>query len=842
MWEKVAGFLLRQRILFIALLVLGTGFMLMQAMKVELAYDNPKFIPDDDPDYVAYQNFKKTFGDDGSVLVIGVNTNKIHTQDFFNDWYELTNKLDSTEGIARILSISNVPRLKIVETTKVLGTDTFTVEAFEQQRVVSKLAANDEEVAEYIKSIKSLRFYDGLLFNSKSDFTSMAVTLEKQLLDSKKRIAFVEDLVSSVQTICDEHGVEPHFSGLPYIRTEFSNRIRKELQLFTLLSLIITSIIILLFFRSLTTLLFSVLVVAVGVVWSFGILVLLGYKITMFIALLPPLIVVIGIANCIYLLNKYHDEYRNHGNKIKSLQRVVSKVGVAVFFTNLTTGIGFGVFVLTGSTVLHEFGLTAFLSVMSVFIISLILIPLIFSFLPPPKQRHTKHLESRKLENIIDRITQIVQHKRKTVYIVSSLVVGAAIVGMTLVSAIGYMVDDISKSDKIYKDLKFFEENIQGVMPFEIVIDTKTQKGITSPKFLKRIEYFETKILSRYKEFSKPVSISQIVSFAHQELNDGDPRYYIIPSKFTLSRIDDLFQTSTQNTEGGSAQMLKSLLDSSKQKARISVQMADVGSKRIKELKREIHNIADSVFNHKVRNNYIKTDSIISIDTMEEDSSQLDTTFYKRLEVSFGDRLPETDQVNIDLTGTSIIFLKGNDYLNKNLLISLLVAFLIIGLIMASIFTSLRMIAISLVPNVIPLLITAGIMGYFGVALKPSTVLVFSVAFGIAVDFTIHFLSKYRMELRRNNFKIQKAVEKALRETGVSMMYTAIILFFGFIIFAGSAFGGTIALGIFTSITLIVALLSNLILLPSLLLSYDLAKERKKSKKKPLIDYPDEEA
>ncbi len=828
--------------MLVILLILITGLMFYQATQVKMTYDNPKFIPDSDVDYQAYQLFKKTFGDDGRVLVIGIETDKINKIEFFRDWYALSDELENRDGIEKLLSICNVPGLSRKYEQTILDGDTFQREVFSQKRIIESVPKTQEELDDILSQIRALKFYEGLLFQDSGNFTLIAATLNKKLLDTKERITFVKKLKSDVSEVCKKHGVEAHFSGLPYIRTEFSNRIRSEIVFFTVLSIFITAIILLIFFKSFVTMLFSLLVVLVGVAWSMGILHLLGYKITMFIGLLPPLIVVIGIANCIYLLNKYHDEYRSHRNQIRSLQRVIAKVGLAVFFTNLTTAIGFGVFILTGSTVLKEFGLTAFLSVMSVYIISIVLIPVIFSFLPPPTSKHTRHLDTKWLNKAIVGLSFIISGRRKLIYAITLIIVVLAFVGMLKIKAVGYMVDDISKSEQLYKDLKFFETNIGGVLPFEIVIDTKKENGVYDPTLLQKIDYFERDKLEKLDELSRSVSIAQIVKFARQSLHENNPIFYRTPNALELNNIMNLLPSGDSNN---SSQMIRSLLDSSKQKARISVQAADIGSVRIKELRESVSLMADSIFNYNKIEETIFTDSIIAITTdtsYDEETEEfvigLDTEYATYTEVTY-EPVDSSNKVDVFLTGTSIIFLKGNDYLIKNLFLSLAVAFLIIGLIMASIFISLRMIMISLVPNIIPLLITAGFMGYFNVSLKPSTVLVFSVAFGIAVDFTIHFLSKYRMELKRNGFKIQKAVLSALNETGVSMIYTAVILFFGFIIFSGSSFGGTIALGVFTSITLIVSVLSNLILLPALLLSYDLAKERQKSRKQPLVHYPD---
>ncbi|MEY2924204.1 MAG: hypothetical protein RLZZ337_752 [Bacteroidota bacterium] len=820
MWEKLANTILRNRLALIIFLVLTTALMLYKATQVQLQYNNPKFIPDDDPDYITYSQFKKTFGDDGSVMVVGINNPKIRELAFFNDWYDLTHSLDSLEDVKQVLSIANIRDIKKEKTIKYFEEDSFTSEVFNIFALVPEKPKSQAELDSIFRRINDLRFYEGLLFKDSSNFTLLAITLDKKVLDTELRLPYVSNLHEKIDAVCKKHDVEVHYSGLPYIRTVMSKMVQKEMVRFTLVSILLTSLILWFFFRSFPTLILSILTVIIGVIWCVGILVLLGYKITAFFALLPPLMVVIGIANCIYLLNKYHEEYRTHKNKIKALQRVISKVGLAVLFTNLTTAVGFGVFVLTGSTVLQEFGLTAFLSIMGVFLISLILIPVLFSYLPPPKTKHTKHLDYKFLNKLVDKIVLIVQKNRRWVYTTTIILAVLSFVGMTMLKNVGYMLDDISKSDKLYQDLKFFEKNVSGVMPFEIVVDTKRPQGVSSVRNLLNIDLLERKLES-FDEFSKPVSISQTMKFLNQGYYDGDVRRYMPPSVLDLGNIMSAIPQNQTNNN-----MIKSLVDSANQKARISVQMADVGSVEIKVLRDKVANIADTIFNFNRVSEEIFTDKISAINLIDTGEIAKYDTIYESYTKTTYTPIDSSRRTDVSITGTSVIFLKGNDYLISNLLMSLLVAFIIISVLMASIFKSARMILISLLPNLIPLLITAGIMGYFEVNFKPSTVLVFSVAFGIAVDFSIHFLTKYRMELKKNS-NIASAVKKVQKEISTSMIYTAVILFFGFIIFVFSGFGGTIALGLFTAITLFVALLSNLVLLPSLLLSYDKAKAKK---------------
>ncbi len=767
MLEKFANILLRNRLWLIIILILATGFMAYESTKSKMAYDNPKFIPDDDSDLLVYKDFKKVFGEDGNVMVIGIHSPKIKEVEFFNDWYDITAQIEKTKGIKRILSIANLKELIVIDSTNTFG----------QSSVFHHRPLNQADLDSQLAKMHTLKFYDGLIFDKSGNFTVMAITLESKLLDSYERINFVKKIEKQVIELCEKHGVEPHFSGLPYIRTEYSRKIKHEIIYFTALSFIITSLIMLFLFRSFYTLVFAQLVVIMGVIWTMGINAFYGFKISIFTGLMPPLMVVIGITNCIYLLNKYHDEFRKHHNKMKALQRVISKVGAAVFFINLTTAFGFGVFYFSGSTSLREFGLVSFWAIMAVFAISLVMIPIIFSFLPNPTEKQTNHLESKFLKVIVDWTANVITYKRKLIYTITIIISIISIAGVFLITSVGYMVDDISKSDPLYKDLKFFEKNVKGVMPFEIVIDSKTNGGIKKLRTLYRIDKLEHEV-GLMPEFSQSMSLAKMMRFANQAYNEGDSTFYVLPGIMDLSNILGMMPVSKNN-----GNLLHNLVDSNYRKARISFQMADVGTRHIQELKDSVSKKAAIIF-------------------------------------------PPAD-FKVSITGSSVIFLEGNKFLFYDLFHSVIFALIANSLIMAFIFFNWRMIIISFIPNIIPLIMTIAFMGFCGIDFKPSSIIVFSIAYGIAVHYSILFLAKYLQELKKNKYNIPIAVSLALRESGVSMIYSAVVLFFGFIIFIFSSFGGTIMLGILTSINLVLALFSNLILLPALLHSYDVAKAKK---------------
>lgn len=781
MLEAAARIILRYRVATLIVLLLLTGFMGYMASHVKLSYEGAKILPESDSTYAQYLKFKKQFGEDGTVMVIGFQSDKIWTKQTFGDWYDLTANVKKVEGIQEVLSIGRA--------FHVVRNDS--LQQLDFKPLVTRRPESQEEVDSLRSSLESLPFYSGLLFNPDTQATLMAITFDQAKLNTKGRIETVRTIKAMADSFAVANKVELHYSGLPYIRTAVTDKIAGEMKLFVALALLVTALILILFFRSVQAVLFPIIVVVFGVVWSFGTMVLIGYKITILTSLLAPLIIVIGIPNCILLLNKYQQEYQKHRNQIKALARTIYRIGASTFFANVTTSLGFLVFAFTRSEVLTEFGIITSLNVMLTFLISLILIPIVFSFLPPPSEKQIRHLDRKNLQRILSRVDRWVHRFRWRVYTVVIIVVIISLYGMSKITTVGYVVDDLPKNDIIYKDLKFFESNFKGVLPFEVTIDTRKDGGALELKTLYKINRLQ-KLLAQYPEFSEPVSVAEGIKFSYQGLNDGDPKFYILPNIQELARL-----RSYAGNAKGNQRMFRSIIDSTSRVTRVSIQVADIGSIRMKALMDELQPRVDSIF----------------------DPSDYD----------------------VKLTGNSIIFLKNNDYLLLNLKESVLLAILLIGTVMYFLFMSFRMVIIALIPSMVPLLLTAAFMGFFQIPLKPSTILIFSIAFGIASDGTMYFLTKYRQELRKFGGSISKTVSLTIQETGISMVYTAVILFSGFFIFSVSSFGGTAALGILISVTLFIAMCSNLIFLPTLLLSLQKRLITRAFLKEPLIQVFDED-
>ena len=770
MWESTGRFVLKYRLALLILLIAATAFMAWQASKVELSYEFSRAIPIDNPKYQEYQSFKKKFGEDGNLLVIGVQTDKLFTASVFNEYKQLNEHLKQIRYVEDVLSVPGAVNLvKIDSAEKLQAVLIFPSGILDQEAIDSSAAI-----------LHSLPFYKGFLYNPDTHTYLSALRINRNVLNSAGRTGVVKEITDTCEAFSARQHIAMHYSGLPLIRTNVANKIAKEMKWFIIGSLLLSALILLVFFRSISTMALSLAVVISGVIWSFGTLHLLGYKITLLTALIPPLIIVIGIPNCIYFLNKYHLSFKETGNKYDGLVKMVGKMGIVTLFCNIAAAIGFAVFALTKSAILQEFGVVAGINIMVIFFISFILIPCVLSYLPPPKERHMKYLNNRWLLSILDRLEVWSINHRGLIYGVTGVLVLIAIAGMFRLRSEGFIVDDLPKTDPIYTDMKFFEHHFKGVMPLEILVDTKQKNGFRKNP-LQTFEHMDSlsAFITRQPEMARPLSVVEGMKFVRQAYYDGDSSSYGLPNSFDISFLASYLNAKSNPADTSKnnnfTKLIGSFIDSTKQYARISVNMADVGSKRLPEI----------------------------LDTLKKKSGEyFDSSKY-----------------DVHFTGTSVTFLEGSTFIINGLKESILYAFILIALCMLYLFRSFKILLCSLIPNVIPLVITAGVMGWAGVRLKPSTVLVFSVALGIAIDITIRFLVNYKQEQKNSKKPVTDIVISTIHSTGISIIYTSLVLIAGFIIFCFSGFGGTQSLGWLTSLTLIVATITNLTLLPALLIS-----------------------
>lgn len=776
-WELIAKIVLRNRIVILGIILALTVFLALQWKNLGMTYTEANLLPKNHIVNQQYQDFLNKFGEEGNLVVIGFKDKTFFTPKAFAAWNELMTGLKNSKEVELVVSLNDLKKLQKNE-------------AEEKFELVPLIDQSQTVNAAYLQKIKNelfnnLPFYEGLLFNKQSGSIRSAIYLNKKIVNTASRKTFiVENLVPKIEKFEKTTGIDLRVSGMPYIRTINAENMKGEIGLFIGAALLITSLIFFLFFRSFRATFISICILLIGVMWSFGTLGLFHYKITILTAIIPPLIIVIGITNCIFLINKYQQEIKLHQNQAKALQRVISKIGVSTLMTNLTTAAGFATFMITGNDLLFEFGLVTSINVISVYLLTLVVVPIIYSFMPLPKEKHLYHLSKNYISSLLDWVENAVKHKRKTIYIIYALLLVFSVVGVSQMKVSGSLIGEMPKSASFFKDIIFFEKEFNGVMPLEIMINTKHKKGVMKLSTMKKMDKLQETI-SQIPELSKPISIVNLVKYSKQAYYNGNPEYFELPTSQEQAFILSYAKNATKNSKEN---LMKSYVDSTGQYARITTFMKDIGT---------------------------------------EEMAKVEGKLQKKIDVLF-----PKDRYEVTLTGKALVFQKGTSYLIDNLIESLIFAILLIAGLMAYLFRSGKMVLASIITNILPLCITSGLMGYFGIPLKPSTILVFSIAFGISVDNAIQFMAKYRHDLQQSNGKVKKSIFSALRETGISTFYTSVVLIFGFAVFTLSSFSGTIALGGLISCTLLFAMFANLLVLPALVLTF----EKKKAAKEDLIE------
>ena len=762
MWNRIADYILKHRVLNLVITSILLIFLGLEALDVRMGHNLANTLPENDSTMVVYRQFLDKYGADGRAIFIGMCDEQLFDLEHFQDYYDLNEKIRAIDGVTECLSVTRV--YNIVKNDS--------VKKFNLVQVVNRRPETQAEVDSIREVIENLAMYEGLLFNSEKHSTMMLVTLDEVHANKSVRKCLVDDLTTILNAYSSAHGIEMHVSGMPYIREITTQKMVKEIVGFTALSILVAGLILFLFFRSWRPLVSVVSIVLLSVIYMFGIMVLLGYEVTILTGVLPPLLIIIGVENSIFMLNKYHREYDVCHDKMQALKNVIVRIGPANLLTNMTTAVSFASFIITRNALLVPFGILASICIMLTYVLTMVLLPTFFSYQKKPEGKSVNYMNSPQINYIMDKISSFVLSKKRIIYAVLVALLIVCGIGAVRISTSGRVVDDIAKSDKLYKDIMFFEENVGGVMPFEISIDTHKPKGIMNAAFVRKVQQLED-TLALYPEFSEPLSIAEVVKFARQGFYNGKRDQFKIPSNNEFGFI----MKYMPETKGGEMpDIVTQYMDKEMQCTRVSVQMANVTTPEIDAISKSLRPKIDKIF--------------------------------------------PKDKYDVVMTGSAMVTLQGTNYLIVNLSHSLLLAFIVIALLMAVTFHKFKMVVISLVPNIIPLLFTAGVMGYCGIPLKMSTILVFSVALGISVDNTIHYLARYRLQMKVNNNDIKKSVMAAILETGPSMIYSASILICGFLIFSFSSFGGTKIVGFLVPFTLLIALITNILVLPALVLTF----------------------
>ncbi len=742
--------------------------------KTEVQQEFTKVIPENDPDYIEYHEFNKAFGHDGNVLLICFESDNPFRLDRINSLIEYTKLWKNINGVEHVINITTAQNLVRNDSgTKLIN-----------QPLIPQPLKNQAAADSIFEKLKQLPIYRNTLIDTSAKILMCLFHLSKTVMDSREKLRLTNEIETLAADYAQKTNSNVHYAGLPWLRSYIQGHLPKELVFFMVLAILLTAISLYLFYRSFYAVIFPIILLLSSAICTYGIIGLLGYKLNLLTALLPPIIVILGIPPSIYMLSDYHEEFVKCKNKIQALHYIIRKLGLVTFMINANTAFGFLTLYFTNVTMLQEFGIVAFLSTMLAYLLSIILIPGVFSLLPPPTENRLKHLDFTLFKKLVNWVDYQVSNHGNIVIVTSLLILVVSTFGIFNLKTVAYMVDDLPQTGQFMTDLRFIETHFNGAMPFEICIDTRKPNGVRKLSFLKKLDQLQEK-LSKYPDLSRTLSLADGLKWGRQAMYNGSAVEYQLPNRDELPFLLSMIAGKKETTNENKIPALQTMVDTNYQKIRISAFVKDVGSLKMAALIKQLRADIDSIF--------------------------------PPANTAFNQTEKETPTYQTLITGTTKVFLKANDILIENLVWSLIAVFVLIGLQMLFLFKSFKIMIISMIPNLIPLAVTAGIMGWFGIPIKPSTALIYELAFGIAIDNSIHFLSVYRWQRLNYGLQVNDAISTTIRTTGTNILYTSLVLLSGFLIFVFSAFGSTQALGILTSVTLLIALFSNLLLMPVLL-------------------------
>lgn len=751
------AFLLRGRYAWLILVGMGSVFMAWHAQKVEIVQDFIKVVPEDDEDYQAYRAFQKEFGDDAATLVVGFTVPSTAPQRYWMGLKALTDTLVRLTGVRRVFGLPTAVHLR-----------------WQNGRFETELLPLPKDSASWASLRHAHPLYFRLLWDSTGQSTLLFIQIDSLTLHSKAKHTLIRQIEAISRLWAAQEGVSVHFAGVPYLRHYVKQFLPTELWLFTAASLGLTVLALWSYFRSWYAAVFPVVLLGLASLWTVGIIGLYGFKLTLLTALLPPVIIILGIPPSIYMLSDYHRFYVAKGNKVAAIQEMLSQLGLVTLMIHGNTALGFLTLYLTNVVPLQEFGLVAFWGTMATYFLTILLLPSFFMILPEPRERDLRHLTNRWLVRFAYWIGKTVERRRGWIYGITGGLFLVGWGGVLRLKAVSYMADDLPSEAEVRRDQAFFERCYGGTMPFEIVLEAKQPQGLRRIRTLRMLAALQDS-LARYPELARSLSIADLVKAARQSLWGGTPQAYRLPQPEELPILLRALRAQER-----SVPLLGTLVDSAYQRTRITTFVKDIGSLEMPRLLSQLR---------------------------------------KDIEATFGE-----EAALVRITGTTLIFLKAIDYLIENLIWSLLATFLLVALQMFLLYGSFRIMLISMGVNLLPLFLVAGLMGYIGLPLKPSTALIYEMAFGIVVDSAIHFLSSYQWYYRRHPIPARAAIV-SIHHTGALIAYTSFVLLMGFGIFIFSSFGSSQSLGILTGISLLIGFFSNTLLLPALLITFRQAHE-----------------
>jgi len=745
-------FILRNRRLLLIAMLMMTIILAVGVFQLRIDFSFDSFYPKNDPEYKYYEAYQELFSEEQNFII------EVAIQSTEDDIFD-------QQFLTQVDSVFDIMQTLPGVDSMVSATDAVRLRRSGMGIATTPWLSYDtpealQESRQRIEQDSTLR---GVLVTDDLKYVCAYIFIEPEIFDTKERDILHDELVSLLETQKSEYVI----TGIPVIRTRYVKKMATELILFLSISVFLIVFVLYATYRNFWGVIIPVMVILASLIWITGTMGYSGQHINLINNLLIPIIFVVGMSDVIHLITKYLHELKWGNTPEEAMKTTLDEIGLATFLTSVTTSNGFASLMVSKIPPIREFGFYAAIGVFFTYIISITVIPNAILMLPSRIFLKSASLENHPIwQRFLIWVYKLTRRKPRQILACTVVFLLACFGMMSQISLDTYLLEDIGKNDPIRKSMEFFEAQNAGLRPFEMAVEMKDGHRITDREVLVEIKKIQD-FLKQEGYFSPFLSPVALVEQANQFYHSNISRFRRIPSR--QEDIDELIAFMELNDRGN---FMEKVMSEENGLARVSARMPDIGTDKFGDLTTRL-------------DHYIQTET--------------DTTLF-----------------DYQITGHAYLTDINLIYLRRSLMGGLFIAFVIIGLIMGLLFKSWKMLLISMIPNIIPLIITGGVMGLFGIKLTASTAIVFVISFGIAVDDTIHFLTRYKLE-RRLGHSSDVAIRNTMLGTGKAMIITSLVLMSGFVLLLASNFGGTFNTGLFTALTIVFALLSDIFLIPILI-------------------------
>ncbi len=772
MFDRIARYILQARLLLLALLAAATIALGLPALDVVFDFSPRSIFLTADDEVKFLDRHREVFGEEDGIVMVLMEADDVFTPDNLQLIVDLSDDLAGVEGIEQVLSLSTVPRLSGAPPV------------IEVQPLLDEVPTTDEDAAELKRIVLENRIYLHRFVSPDSRATALLGIFADDLdeeLERRPGLAAVEELLA-------DHGGAPGVTltmvGVPVVNREYAVLLQKDMAWTVGVSVLLIGLVLAFLFRNPISVALPLTAVGLSLAWTVGYMVLWGDGFNIINSIIPTLMLVIGVGDAVHFLTTYYQEIGAGAERTEAIRGMVRRIGAACLLTSLTAAIGFGSLMVARIDIIKGMGRVAAVGLMISYFVILLLVPSVLSLAPAPKAGVHADPSQGAIGRMLVWVGDVVVGRKLVVVMVTFLICGLAVLGGFRVKSDNFLLEELFKTHPVSQGLHQTERVLTGVMPVEVSIKTTEDGGILEPDVLAGMVELQEHLGSD-PFIGHSASVADLI-LEIGRLTKGERS---VPA--TRAEASQRLLYFEMGEDPG---FLDSMVDVTRSHARISATQRDWGT-----------------------NNFFGWyDGTGECDPRAKCGDPILEVVDRAFGTTNGKR---EDGLEVRVTGSNLVAARALGRLVEDMVFSLSTAFFVISILMMLLLRSLRIGLLSMVPNLIPLLVTFGFMGWVGIPLRTSTALIFSVALGVAVNDTIHFVTRFREELFLCGDRAE-AVRKTLLSTGRAIIFTSILMIFGFATMMTTHFAGIFQMGLLGAVTLFAALVGDLLLLPTCLVIF----------------------